>query len=223
VAEVGVLDLLLPDRCAGCGREGATLCEGCQEAVSRLEGPLCETCGAPVAWPVSRCRECAGRHLAFGRARAAVLYEGVTVRLLGAWKGGRRSLARVAAAIVADVVPVPGVDALTFVPAVSGRALWRGHNPSERLAVELAAAWSLPVTSALERRTSPRPQRGLPLRERRDNVAGAFFASPGVPASIAVVDDVYTTGATANEAARALRKGGALRVEVVTFARALRR
>ena len=220
---MGVLDLLLPDRCAGCGAQGESFCGACQGGVSRLEAPLCDACGAPVAWPVARCRECSGRRLAFDRARAAARYEGVTVRLVGSWKGGRRSLARVAATVIADVVPPPRVEALAFVPAVSSRLLWRGHNPAERLARELAVVWRLPVAPVLARTASRRPQRGLSSRDRRGNVAGAFVAVAVVPESIALVDDVYTTGATANEAARTLRRGGARRVEVVTLARALRR
>jgi predicted amidophosphoribosyltransferase len=70
-------------------------------------------------------------------------------------------------------------------------------------------------------RGSPR-QRQLTRDERRRNVAAAFAARPDVPVRVLLVDDVYTTGATANAAASALRKAGARRVEVVTFARTIR-
>jgi predicted amidophosphoribosyltransferase len=220
---VGLLDLLLPERCAGCGGEGAMVCDGCRAALVRLRPPLCARCGAPVAWPVERCRECAGRRLAFAEARAAVAYEGAARRVVGAWKqGGRRRLARVAAEIVGEAVPRPRVDAVTFVPPVAARELWRGHNPAERLAAELAAAWSLPCLHLLARAASPRPQRGLPLAERRRNVAGSFRAVERAPVLVLLVDDVYTSGATVAAAASALRRAGAGRVEVVTFARALR-
>lgn len=142
---------------------------------------------------------------------------------MSAWKGGRRSLARVAAGLVAECLARPTAQAITFVPAVRGRALWRGHNPAERLAGELGAAWALPVLELLVRPSAPRPQRGLSSADRRRNVAGAFRSASRVPAAVALVDDVYTTGATVNEAARTLRRGGAVRVEVITFARALRR
>jgi predicted amidophosphoribosyltransferase len=68
-----------------------------------------------------------------------------------------------------------------------------------------------------------KPQRGLDLRERRRNVAGAFTAQTASPRQIILVDDVYTSGSTATAAASALRKAGARSVEVVTFARAVRR
>ena len=65
-------------------------------------------------------------------------------------------------------------------------------------------------------------QKGLTLAERRKNVRGAFAATGPVPRTVVLVDDVYTSGATVSAAATALRKGGARRVEVVTFARAVR-
>ncbi len=65
-------------------------------------------------------------------------------------------------------------------------------------------------------------QRGLPLAERRRNVAGAFRPGGQSPPSVALIDDVYTSGATAAAVASALRQGGARRVDVVTFARAVR-
>lgn len=220
---MSLLDLLLPERCAGCGEDGATFCGRCRGALVRLQPPLCGRCGAPVAWPVERCRECAGRRLAFAQARSAIAYEGVAVRIVGAWKrGGRRRLARTAADVVCEVVARPAAEAVTFVPAVAGRELWRGHNPAARLAAELASAWRLPLLPLLGRTAAPRPQRGLALAERRRNVAGSFRPLGCAPASVVLVDDVYTSGATAAAAACALRLAGARRVEVITFARALR-
>lgn len=219
---MGLVDLLLPERCIACGRAEVAICEACRARLTLLRGPLCERCGAPVAWPVARCRDCAGRRLGFARARAAVAYEGPAVRLVWAWKeGGRRTLAREAAALVASAVERPAVDALAFVPAVPDRRRWRGHNPARALAGELALRWELPVVDGLVRCGRPRRQRGLPFAQRRRNVAGAFRGRGPLPGSVALVDDVYTTGATVSEAARALRSVGADRVEVVTFARAL--
>ena len=188
----------------------------------RIEPPLCARCGAPTAWPVERCRECAGRRLAFASARAAVGYDAAARRLVHAWKErGLRRLAAETAQLVAERLPAPEVDALTFVPADRGRRLERGHNPAERLALELAALWELPCLPLLERTRGGR-QRGSSAVERR-TVRGAFRATAAAPRKVAVIDDVYTTGATAAAAASALRAAGARRVEAVAFARALRR
>ena len=124
--------------------------------------------------------------------------------------------------MVTEAVPTPAVDGLTFVPPDRARALERGHHPAERLARELGERWALPVlTLARRTRTVPR-QRGLALADRRRNVAGAFAPAADSPGKIALVDDVYTSGATAAAAASSLRKGGARRVEIVTFARVVR-
>ena len=184
--------------------------------------PGCDRCGAPAAWPVRRCAECAGRRLAFARARAAVEYDATVRRLVGAWKErGLRRLARWAAAVVVDMLDRPA-GCLTYVPPDADRRLRRGHHPAEALARDLAARWDLALEPVLVRvRGSPR-QRELTRIERRRNVAAAFAAARPSPARIVLVDDVYTTGATSNAAASALRKAGARQVEVVTFARTIR-
>jgi ComF family protein len=218
-----LLDLVLPQRCVVCRRGGEQLCAPCLMGLPRLAEPLCARCGAPTAWPVRRCRECAGRRLAFASARAAVAYDDSVRALVAAWKErGMRRLAAVAAELVAETVPQPRVAALAFIPPDGDRSLKRGHHPAERLARELGARWALPVEPLLERTRARRRQRGLSLPERRRNVAGAFRTRARTRGAVCLVDDVYTTGATASSAASALRKAGARRVEVVTFARAVR-
>jgi predicted amidophosphoribosyltransferase len=172
---------------------------------------------------VARCRECSGRRLAFASARAAVAYDEGVRRLVRSWKErGLRTLASSAADAVADGLPPPRVFALTFVPPDRARGLERGHHPAERLARELGERWSLPVVPLLGRTRSVLRQRGLSLVDRRRNVAGAFAPAHESPTRVALVDDVYTSGSTASAAATALRKAGARRVEVVTFARVVR-
>jgi len=207
-----VLDLLLPRRCVVCRVAGAQLCARCRDAL-----PLCERCGAPTAWPVACCRECSGRRLAFAHARAAVAYEDDVRRLVRAWKErGLRALADEAAGVVAARVQRPAAEAITFVPGDPWRSRARGHQPAERLARALAERWALPCEPLLRRAGGARRQSGLSRVERRRNPA---FAALAQRSSVVLVDDVYTTGSTADAAARAL--GGT--VEVVTFARTVRR
>jgi predicted amidophosphoribosyltransferase len=218
-----LLDILLPRRCLVCRGPADALCDDCRARLERLSGPFCARCGAPVAWPVARCRECSGRRLGFTRARAAVAYDDAARKLVTAWKEhGLRALATLACDLVCEGLERPTVYTLTFVPSDADRRLRRGHNSAERLARELGSRWQLPVVSLLRRQPGVRPQRGLPLAERRRNVRGAFSATEPSPPALVLVDDVFTSGATVSAAASALRKSGARRVEVVTFARAVR-
>jgi predicted amidophosphoribosyltransferase len=188
-----------------------------------VSSPLCARCGAPTAWPVERCRECAGRRLAFATARAAVCYAGTARPLLRHWKeGGLRPLAVIAAEIVAGHVARPAADVITYIPPDGDRSLRRGHHPAAALARGLGERWGLEAAPLLVRTRAVARQTGLAQDERRRNVRGAFAAARPVRGAVVLVDDVYTTGATVAAAATGLRAGGASRVDVVTFARAVR-
>lgn len=143
--------------------------------------------------------------------------------LVRAWKEHARTpLATHAAALVAEVVPAPKVDALTHVPGDPERARDRGTVAPRVLARALAESWCLPALDLLRRTAALPRQRGLGLAERRRNVRGSVTATADAPRAICLVDDVYTSGATADACAAALRRAGARRVEVVTLARAVR-
>jgi predicted amidophosphoribosyltransferase len=189
-----------------------------------LSPPWCNRCGAPTAWPVERCRECAGRRLAFASARAAVVYAGPARSVVRAWKEhGLRRLATLAAEVVVDRVEAPVADVITYIPPDAARQLRRGAHPAELLANELGARWGIPCVPLLGRTSTAARQTGLRYADRRRNVRGAFVPlGDDVPRRVLLVDDVYTTGATASAAGTALRAGGGERVEVVTFARAVR-
>ena len=218
-----LIDLLLPRRCVACGAAADTLCSSCLLELRPLGRPCCGCCGAPTAWPVARCRECSGRLLSFTTARAAVAYAGPARALVRAWKErGLRHVAALAAELVVAHVERPAADVITYIPPDGDRSLKRGHHPAQRLARELAAGWDLELRPLLARTRRVDRQATLPLAERRRNVRGAFRASGDVPSRVVLVDDVYTSGATVNAGASALRAGGARHVEVVTFARAVR-
>jgi predicted amidophosphoribosyltransferase len=189
-----------------------------------VPAPRCALCGAPTAWPVERCRECAGRRLAFASARAAIAYAGPARPLVRAWKErGVRRVAALAAELVVAHVERPPADVITYIPPDPERQLGRAAHPAEALAGCLADRWRLPCESLIARsRAAPR-QAGQQLGARRRNVRGLFTAaSDAVPTAVVIVDDVYTTGSTASAAALALRAANAQSVYVVTFARTLR-
>jgi ComF family protein len=221
---VSLAELVLPVRCVACGTGGTLVCEGCSSELRVLSPPLCGRCGSQTAWPVERCVECAGRRLSFRSARSAVAYENAARRLVAGWKErGLRRLAETAADLVVGVVPRPDTAGITFVPGDPSRTLWRGQNAAEALAVCLGERWGLRLEPILARTGPALRQRGLDRRLRRANVRGRFRACADAPSSIVLVDDVYTTGATVGAAATELRRAGARAVDVVTFARAVRR
>ena len=217
------LGLLFPERCAVCGRPGSALCSNCRRALIRLAPPVCERCGSPGAWPVRRCAECSGRRLAFARARSAIVYDERARAFVREWKErGRRALAIEAAALLAEVIPPPDVEALTHVPGDPERAWKRGDVAPRALARALSLVWDAPAVNLLRRTHALPRQRGLSLPERRRNVRGSIASTGPAPRMVCVVDDVYTSGATADACAAALRRAGARRVEIVTLARAVR-
>ena len=151
------------------------------------------------------------------------MYDARARALVRAWKErGRRRLAREAATLVASIVTRPVVDGLVPVPGDPERAWQRGDVPARALATELGRMWDVPVVDVLERRRALPRQRGLSLDERRRNVRGSVSARSEVAPRVCVVDDVYTSGATVDACASACRRAGASRVEVITFARAVR-
>jgi predicted amidophosphoribosyltransferase len=152
-----------------------------------------------------------------------VTYAGATRPFVRAWKErGLRPAATLAAELLAEVVPRPAANVITYIPPDGDRSLKRGHHPAEHLARELAVLWQLDTVPLLVRARPVRQQTGLPLRARRANMRGAFAATGAPPRAVVVVDDVYTSGATVGSAASALRSAGAVEVHVVTFARAVR-
>lgn len=139
------------------------------------------------------------------------------------WKErGLRHLAALAAELVTEVVTRPAADVITYIPPDPVRQLERKRHPAQALAEELAARWSLEPAALLRRRRAAARQASLRLAQRGGNVNDVFATVEIVHGRVLLVDDVYTSGSTAAATARALRRAGAERVDVVTFARALR-
>jgi predicted amidophosphoribosyltransferase len=151
------------------------------------------------------------------------VYDDAARALVRAWKErGLRSLAHVAAEIVVEALARPEVATLCPVPSDPDRSLTRGEHPAVALARELGNRWGIPLSAPITRSRARPRQAGLALAARRGNVRGTFAAIGAAPASVCLVDDVYTSGETMNAAASALRKAGARRVHAVSLARAVR-
>jgi ComF family protein len=227
-------DALCPERCAACARIVATsvlFCHACRAGVNVLGPPECERCGQPRA-RAGRCDACRTDGTPTIRcARAWAAYDGAhSVRpvatALAQFKYGRvRRLGwRLAAAMATRVVDVAETTVVP-VPLHVTRLRERGFNQSAVLARHLGRMLDRTVALRFLLRTRDTPsQTALSAPARAANVAGAFAVRE--PESVRdraflLVDDVWTSGATARAAASALCAAGARRVDVVTFARVL--
>ena len=140
-----------------------------------------------------------------------------------AWKErGLRHLGPLAAELVLAQLERPAADVITYIPPDRVRQLKRACHPAQSLAHELAVRWGFPCEPLLLRTRLTERQAAMPLALRRSNVRNVFAATGAVTGRVLLVDDVYTSGSTSNAAAGALRRAGASRVDVLTFARAVR-
>jgi predicted amidophosphoribosyltransferase len=217
---VDIRDLIAPRRCLACRAVGSDpLCRACAATLIPIDDDRCLRCGRPTAFVVASCRECAGRRLSFRTARAALVHDDAAAALLRAWKDhGLQDAGRILVDACVNTLRAPEADAVTHVPAAAHRARWRGVDPPVAIARCLGEAWGTPVVALLER-VADRPQRGLDRAARRRNAARSFRVPDAVSGRVLLVDDVYTTGATASACARALRRAGASEVIVVTATR----
>jgi ComF family protein len=235
-----VLDAIYPPRCRFCKAhleegDAACFCPACRRQIRRIGSPLCTACGRPFPGGEDhRCGDCLLRPPFFARARAWACYsrdpdEPDPLReVIQRFKYGRRvslgkPLGRLMAAGCQALFPAGSLDALVPVPLHPQRLRWRGFNQALLLAREVSRRWGLPLYPfALARTKETLPQTELGEEERKRNVRGAFavVSRPAVEGKrLLLVDDVYTSGATVNECARALRRGGAEEVSVLTLAR----
>ncbi|MFL6734134.1 MAG: ComF family protein [Sphingomicrobium sp.] len=226
-----VLDFALPPRCAGCGTivdQMHSFCPECWKKVEFLGEAGCSACGLPLeATDADLCASCLARPPRIDRTRAAVAYDDITRSLAIRLKYGRKvALARTMARFMAPLLPTPSADKLIVpVPLHRGRTWWRGFNQAAIISRELARRSGIGDTPFALRRVRRTPSlRGLSAAQRRRAVAGAFAADPSVVEgkTIILIDDVLTTGSTADGCARALKKAGAARVELISWARVMR-
>lgn len=227
------LDFALPPRCAGCGMIVAdvhSFCADCWKQVEFLGEGGCTTCGTPLAaTDIDTCAACLARPPRIARTRAAVAYGDLSRNLAIRLKYGRKvAIAKTMARYMLPLVARDeGDDRLIIpVPLHRGRLWWRGFNQSALVARELSRRLGIPAdVAALRRIRRTPPLKGMSPLQRRKTVAGAFRVrdkAAVVGKTIILIDDVLTTGSTAEACARVLRRAGAARVELVSWARVVR-
>jgi ComF family protein len=225
------LDFALPPRCAGCGTivaEVHSFCPECWRSIEFLGDSGCSSCGLPLQGTEhSTCALCLARPPRIARTRAAVAYgdlsRGLAIRL----KYGRKvAIARTMAHYMAPLIDPPTDAVLVPVPLHRTRLWARGFNQSALVARELSRRLQVgsdPLALRRVRRTPP--LKGMSPLQRRKTVAGAFRlgdSSAIAGRTVILIDDVLTTGSTAEACARTLKRGGAARVELVSWARVVR-
>jgi len=232
----GAADLLLPPACAACGGAEAIedrLCRPCAvELLSLVARPYCRRCGATVGPNIpdrdDGCSACPDPLPRFEAAVRLGPYAGPLRQIIRRWKYRRMEamrgrLGRMLAQAVASRCAQARLDVVVPVPMHWWRRIRRGYDHALAIAGALAGELRLPLGRELVRVRDTRPQIELSRSRRAENVRGAFAAAS--PASLAgacvlLVDDVTTTGATANEAARTLLSAGASSVVLAVLAKA---
>lgn len=203
------------------------VCPPCWSKIEWLGNAGCNRCGLPLAGTeIDTCGRCLVLPPRLDRMRAAVAYDDLPRSIALKLKYGRkvalaRTMARYMAPLGGDWPP----DALVVPVPLHRWRLWnRGFNQSALVARELARMWGLRLdVGGLRRVRRTQPLKGLNHLQRRKAVSGAFKLAANVSGrTVILIDDVLTSGSTAEACARALRRGGAGRVELVCWARVVR-
>ncbi len=234
-----LLNLIFPDRCFICTlpiarRQDCGICDSCWNKTIALQirPPRCSSCGLPFQsfYDDSEhlCADCILQMPSFSGARSFGYYTAELSRLIQEFKfHGRRNLVELLAPLLAgtffDNWAREDFDLIAAVPLHQKRKRQRGYNQSDLLARSLSSRIAIPHQQVLMRIRSTLPQVGLTDSQRQENVRNAFRCrNPELVLQkrILLIDDVMTTGATVASAAQALMDGGALRVSVLTVARA---
>ena len=232
-----LFSLVLPDQCRVCNLplQSFSRIPVCGKCLCPPEPFLaeffCRQCKTPFLnrFPLDElglCRACRLGAAGFDAAYSYGAYEGGLRTLIHLYKfSGFRPLADPLTDLLHRALPIDGeFDLVTPMPLHWFRRWRRGFNQSELLAVKLGKRRGIPCVRLLERRRPTRSQTSLTPAQRRKNVAGAFLAAPDAAGKrILLVDDVLTTGATANACGSALKRAGAASVTILTIARADRR
>lgn len=237
----GVGDVVFPPSCVHCrglvehetapaGRGFRHLCQRCAAQIEYVQAPHCSTCGHPFYGIVEGervCVKCEGLEPAFREGRTTVLFKGPARALVIELKyhRGLHVLHDIAEIFRRSPPVLAGVrgGVLVPVPLHARKARERGYNQAELLATALAeaAGGGTTVECLLRRTIDTQTQTAFDRRTRLANLKNAFALAPaaGVKPSLhyILVDDVFTTGSTLNSCARALRRAGALKLDVVTF------
>lgn len=222
----GLLDIIFPRNftCDLCGREvfnDSNLCEDCAKTVHKNDGNTCPKCGRKTD-EEGLCFECKDWAPLYDKAFSAFVYDDGVRALITRFKNGKSYLADYfAEEMYKKYSAETGVQAICYVPMYPSDKRKRGYNQSELLAKRLSSLTGLPLLKgAIEKVKKTQSQKSLQRKEREENLKGCFMADKSLVngKTILLVDDVLTTGATADAVTRELKKRGAKKVYFITVA-----
>lgn len=225
-----VLDAIFPQdiTCDICGEELVAqtryrICAQCMEGLTFIEGKRCAVCGVPMKDEAEYCLRCQHAPDSFLKNRSPLVYEGKAKQLIYQMKFANKSyIAKTLGALMADeyLNADMGCEIITFVPMSESEKKKRGFNQSELIAYEVGRRLNMPVLPALEKIKDTPSQKEITGAQRAQNLKGAFVCVYDVvkDRQMLLIDDVFTTGATANECSNVLLKAKARSVCVLTAA-----
>jgi ComF family protein len=221
-----MLDWLYPPNCGGCGKPGTRWCGDCALNTIEIEPPICPICGNPN-YNEEPCRRCLASRPLFTSMRSRAIYHGAIREAIHKLKYGHElGLGEVLARMMISSLQKLNwsLDIITSVPLGLVRFEERGYNQATLLARPIALSQKIPFSQRiLSRIRETQTQVGLTIKERQENMEGAFWADSKLAEgnNILVVDDVATSGATLNACAKALLEAGAVKVYGFSLARAV--
>ena len=233
-----IINFIFPQQCCICKNylsDNGQLCIKCAGKFDFISSPKCDLCGFPFEFELKSsnkkllCPKCLKKSYKFDKAISAVRYNEFSKRLILPLKHGDKTQY---AKTIASIMSMFGrelaqqSDFIIPVPIHFTRMLKRKYNQASLIATHLSKIYKKPVLyTTLLRQRATKSQGHLSIVERKKNISGAFFVKHIKKIkgkNILLIDDVFTTGATVNECAKILKRNGANKVFVLTFARVIK-
>ncbi|MBO5851109.1 MAG: ComF family protein [Clostridia bacterium] len=211
--------------CNCCGSELFTngyFCDICEKEFTYVLDSKCDHCGRITKTPTLFCDSCTGRNVEFDTARSVFEYTEPISKVVKAFKyDGKKYLAEVFASKMLNVFlsSFSSANLLTYVPMTETKLKQRGYNQSKLLAEELSRLTGIEVKELAVKKADTHSQATLSAKERKDNLKSSFKFNKKLAKdkNVVIVDDVLTTGSTADVLAKGLKDAGALSVSVLTI------
>ena len=224
-----ILNWLYPPACIACkvmlpvNMGNFYICERCEPLFERAQLPFCKKCGQKLESEDENCASCFGKSFYFESNVSVFVYDELMRDLLHDMKfRNKKRIATGLGLLFAKYIEIPNEDyILTWLPMHPKKQKERGFNQAEVMAKEIAKALGVTCRNIIRRVIDTPAQSGLHPKLRQENVKGVFEIIKGLSvqgASIVIIDDIFTTGASVNECAKVLKEGGAKKIYAKTLA-----